>query len=81
VLLGLALMFELPVMVFLLSKLGLVTSKFLIKYFKYAVVLIFIIAAILTPTPDIVNQSIFAIPTILLYLLSIGIARIAGKKG
>ena len=80
VLLGLACMFELPVMVFLLSKLGLVTSRFLIKYFKYAVVLIFILAAILTPTPDVINQSIFAIPTILLYLLSILIARFAGKK-
>jgi sec-independent protein translocase protein TatC len=80
VLLGLALMFELPVMVFLLSKLGLVTSRFLIKYFKYAVVIIFIIAAILTPTPDVINQSIFAIPTVLLYLLSILIARVAGKK-
>lgn len=81
VLLGLACMFELPVMVFLLSKLGLVTSRFLLKYFKYAVVLIFIIAALLTPTPDIINQSIFAVPTILLYLLSILIARFAGKKG
>ena len=81
VLFGLACMFELPVIIFLLSKLGLVTSKFLLKYFKYAVVLIFILAALLTPTPDIVNQSIFAIPTILLYLLSILIAKFAGKKG
>lgn len=80
VLLGLSLMFELPVLIFLFAKLGLVTSKFLIKYFKYAVIIIFIIAAILTPTPDIVNQSIFAVPTILLYVLSIFIAKMVGPK-
>lgn len=80
VLLGLACMFELPVMVFLFAKLGLVTSRFLLKYFKYAVVLIFVIAAVLTPTPDVINQSIFAVPTILLYLLSVLIAKIFGPK-
>ncbi len=76
VLLGLALMFELPVIMYLLAKLKLITSSFLIKYFKYAIVLIFIIAAIVTPTPDIINQSIFAVPTIGLYLLSILIVKV-----
>jgi sec-independent protein translocase protein TatC len=80
VLVGLACMFELPVLVFLFAKMGLVTSRFLLRYFKYAVVLIFVIAAVLTPTPDIINQSIFAVPTILLYLLSVLIARIFGPK-
>lgn len=81
VLLGIAVIFELPVLVFMLAKLGILTAKFLVKHFKYAIVLIFIIAAIITPTPDIVTQSMFAGPMILLYLLSIGIAKIVGPKG
>lgn len=80
VLIGLALMFELPVIMYLLAKLKLIDAKFLIKYFKYAIVLIFIIAAIVTPTPDIVNQSIFAIPTIGLYILSILIVKFVRRK-
>jgi len=80
VLLGLALMFELPVIMYLLAKLKLITSSFLIKYFKYAIVLIFILAAIITPTPDIVNQSIFAVPTIGLYILSIFIVKFVRRK-
>jgi sec-independent protein translocase protein TatC len=80
VLVGIAIVFELPVLVFLLSKLGVLSARFLIKYFKYAIVIIFIIAAIITPTPDIVTQSMFAVPMILLYLLSIGIAKVFGPK-
>lgn len=80
ILLGTALIFEMPVLVFLLSRIGLVTHTFLIKYFKYAVVLIFVIAAVITPTPDIITQSVFAAPMILLYMLSIGIARMAARK-
>ncbi len=80
VLLGISVVFELPVLSFLLAKLGVISARFLIKYFKYAVVLIFIIAALVTPTPDMVTQSIFAIPMILLYLLSILIAKIVGPK-
>jgi sec-independent protein translocase protein TatC len=80
VLLGIALIFELPVLVFMLARLGILTAKFLVKYFKYAIVLIFVIAAVITPTPDIITQSMFAGPMILLYLLSIGIARVVGPK-
>jgi sec-independent protein translocase protein TatC len=80
VLLGIAVVFELPVLVFLLAKMNILTSRFLIKYFKYAIVLIFIIAAIITPTPDVVTQSMFAVPMLLLYLLSIVIAKIVGPK-
>jgi sec-independent protein translocase protein TatC len=79
VILGLALMFELPVFMYLLAKLKLITSSFLIKYLKYAIVLILIIAAVITPTPDIINQSIFAFPTIGLYLLSILIVKFVRK--
>ena len=74
VILGLGAMFELPVMIFLLSYLGLVTPGFLLRNFRYAVVLIAIAAALLTPTPDIVNMLVFAVPGILLYLLGVGAA-------
>jgi len=80
VLLGLAFMFELPVLMYLLAKLKLVNSSFLLKYLKYAIVLIFIIAAVITPTPDVINQSIFAFPTIGLYLLSIIIVKFVRRN-
>lgn len=71
---GLGLCFELPILVFFLARLGLVTEKFLLAKFKYAVLIIFIIAAVITPTPDMMTQCVFAIPMILLYLIGIGIA-------
>jgi sec-independent protein translocase protein TatC len=80
VLIGIGVVFELPILSFLLAKLGILNEKFLIKYFKYAIVIIFIIAAIITPTPDVITQSMFAIPMILLYLLSILIVKIARPK-
>jgi sec-independent protein translocase protein TatC len=80
ILIGISLIFELPVLVFLLTKLGLITAKFLLKYFKYAIVLIFIISAVITPTPDIITQSLFAVPMIGLYLLSVLIAKIFAPK-
>ncbi len=80
VLLGISVIFELPVLSFLLAKMGIITSKFLLKHFKYAIVIIFIIAAVITPTPDIVTQSMFAVPMMFLYLLSIIIAKIVGPK-
>jgi sec-independent protein translocase protein TatC len=82
VLFGIAAIFELPVLVFLLARLRIVSARFLIRYFKYAVVAIFIIAAVITPTPDMITQTLFAVPMILLYLLSILIAKLVnpGKK-
>jgi sec-independent protein translocase protein TatC len=80
VLLGIALVFEMPILTFLLAKIGILKARFLVKYFKYAVVLIFVIAAIITPTPDMITQSMFAIPMLVLYLLSILIAKMAAPK-
>jgi sec-independent protein translocase protein TatC len=80
VLLGIAVVFEMPVLAFLLAKMRIISARFLLKYFKYAVVAIFIIAAVITPTPDMVTQSIFALPMIVLYLLSILIAKWVGPK-
>lgn len=80
IILGISLVFELPTLVFFLSRMGLVTSRWLVKNFKYAVLVIFIIAAVITPTPDMVTQSIIAIPMLGLYGLSILIALVFGKK-
>ena len=79
-LLGIALIFEMPTLIFFLSRMGIVTSRWMIKKFKYAVLTIFIIAAVITPSPDMVNQSILAIPMLCLYGISILIAAIFGKK-
>jgi sec-independent protein translocase protein TatC len=80
VILGLGLVFELPVLILLLSRLGIVTHRFLLKYFRYAVLVIFIIAAVITPTPDIPTQCVFALPMIALYLLGVLVALVFGKK-
>jgi sec-independent protein translocase protein TatC len=66
--------FELPVFTFFLVRVGIWDYHFMLRSFRYALVLIFVIAAILTPTPDVINQSLLAIPMLLLYILSIGIA-------
>lgn len=78
VVLGLGLMFELPTVIFFLSRIGLVTPAFLMRHFRWAVLLIFIVAAIITPTPDVVNLCIFALPTIFLYLVGVGVAALFG---
>jgi len=80
VILGLGLMFEVPIMIFLLARLGIVTPRFLMRHFRWAVLIIFIAAAILTPTPDIVNLCIFALPTIALYLLGVAAAALVDRR-
>ncbi|MDX1583962.1 MAG: twin-arginine translocase subunit TatC [Thermoanaerobaculia bacterium] len=77
---GMAVVFETPILIFFLSKLGIVTPRFLMRNFKYAVVIIFILAAIITPTPDPVTQSTLAVPMILLYLLGVLISWMFGTK-
>lgn len=72
--------FELPVVITLLSMLGVVTPQFLSKNRKYAILINFIIAAILTPTPDAVNQTLMAGPLIILYEVGIICARMFGRK-
>ncbi len=77
ILLGLGIMFELPIMIFMLSQLGVVTPRFLLKNFRWAVLIIFVVAAIITPTPDVVNLCVVALPTLVLYLIGVGAAAIA----
>lgn len=79
-LLAMGLVFEMPTLVFFLAKVGLITPGWLIRNFKYAVLVIFIAAAILTPGADVVSQSMMAGPMIVLYVLSIGIAWLVRKK-
>ncbi|MGA2921577.1 MAG: twin-arginine translocase subunit TatC [Candidatus Sulfotelmatobacter sp.] len=74
IILGMGLIFEMPILIFFLALMGIVTAGFMWKNFRYAILLIFIIAAIVTPTPDVLNMCIFAAPMIALYVVSIGIA-------
>jgi sec-independent protein translocase protein TatC len=80
VILGLGLMFELPIVIVLLAQLGLVTPRFLMRHFRWAILLIFIVAAIITPTPDVFNMSVFALPTIGLYLLGVAAAAVVTRR-
>src|SRR5258705_369290 len=79
IVLGMAVVFQMPTVVFFLSKVGLVTAGFLWRSFRYAFLLIFVAAAVITPTGDMVTQTIFAAPMVALYLLSIAIAAIFGR--
>lgn len=80
IILGLGLMFELPIVIFVLAAIGLVTPRFLMRNFRWAVVIIFIVAAIITPTSDILNLLVFAVPAILLYLLGVGAAALVPRR-
>jgi len=71
VILGVGVVFELPVLIFFLILLRLVTPAFLIRHSRYAILIIFIIAAVVTPTPDIFNMTLFALPMLVLYYLGV----------
>jgi sec-independent protein translocase protein TatC len=79
-LLGMAAVFQMPALVFFLARMGVVTSRWMIRQFKYAVLAIVIVAAIITPSSDVASQLIVAGPMVVLYILSIGIAWVFGKK-
>lgn len=79
-LLGMGLVFQMPMVVFFLARFGIVTAKFMLKQFKYAVLVIVILAAVITPSGDPVNLTIFSAPMLLLYIVSIGVAWLFGKK-
>jgi sec-independent protein translocase protein TatC len=70
---GFGVIFQLPVVIMFLSSIGIVTHRHLLKFWRYAVVISFIVAAILTP-PDVVTQVLMAVPLSILYFLSIGVA-------
>jgi sec-independent protein translocase protein TatC len=74
IIVGLGVIFEMPILIFFLALMGIVSSGWMWHNIRYAVLGIFVVAAIITPTPDILNMCIFAAPMIALYVLSIGIA-------
>ncbi len=74
VLLGLGVIFELPVLIFFLSLFGIVTPRFLWNNFRYAILVIAIIAAVVTPTPDATTMVVFMAPMIALYFVGIGVS-------
>ncbi|MBI4850473.1 MAG: twin-arginine translocase subunit TatC [Acidobacteria bacterium] len=79
IILGLGLVFQIPTVVYFLARLGLMTHTFMLRFWRHSIVVIFIIAALLSPTTDIPNMMVFAVPMIMLYLLSIGIAWLVAK--
>ncbi|PYT81126.1 MAG: twin-arginine translocase subunit TatC [Acidobacteria bacterium] len=80
ILLGMGLMFELPVLIFFLSLFGIVTPRFLWKNFRYAILVITVIAAIITPTPDATTMLVFMAPMIGLYLLGIAVSGVVTRR-
>ncbi len=79
IILATGVVFETPILIFFLARLGIVTPAFLMQKFKYAIVLSFVVAAIVTPTPDIVTQAALAVPMIFLYLIGVGVAYVFAK--
>lgn len=79
IILASGIMFEMPMISYVLSKFGIVSSDFLRKYRRHSIVLILIFSAVLTPTPDPITQSIFAAPLLILYEISILISKYSNK--
>jgi len=79
IILGMGLIFEMPVIVFFLAFLGVISPGFMLQNFRYAILLIFILAAIVAP-PDLVSMCVFAAPMVALYGLSVGVAYLVHPK-
>jgi sec-independent protein translocase protein TatC len=80
IILGLALIFELPIVLGFAGLMGVVNAKFLFKHIRGAVLIFFVVAAVLSPTTDIMNMTIYAAPMVLLYIGSIGIVWLVHPK-
>jgi sec-independent protein translocase protein TatC len=78
--LGMGAVFEMPTLIMFLARVGLVTPRFLIRHTKYAILIIFVVAAIVTPSPDVVSQFLLALPMIVLYAFSILVAWVFQKR-
>jgi sec-independent protein translocase protein TatC len=79
-LLGMGAVFEMPIIILFLSRIGLVTPRFLMKHFKIAVLIMAVLSAVITPTGDMLTMSIFAGPMILLYLLGVVVSWVTAKR-
>jgi sec-independent protein translocase protein TatC len=80
ILLGLGIVFQMPVLVFALARMGIVTAGFMARHFKYAVLIIAILGAVLSPGGDVVGQAVFSGPMLVLYIISIGVAWVFQKR-
>jgi sec-independent protein translocase protein TatC len=78
--LGLAVIFEIPAVIFVLSRIGLVSGPFLLRNTRYAILVSAVIAAVITPTTDIPNMMMMMVPMVGLYLLGVAVAYVFGKK-
>jgi sec-independent protein translocase protein TatC len=76
----LGIVFEIPAIIFILARIGLVTGSFLLRNTRYALLLSAIVAAVITPTSDIPNMMVIMIPMMMLYMLGVVVAYIFGKK-
>jgi sec-independent protein translocase protein TatC len=72
--------FELPIIIIFLTRIGLVTPQTLAKHRRYSILIAFIVAAILTPTPDVFNQTLMAVPMVILYEVGILMSRIFVRR-
>jgi sec-independent protein translocase protein TatC len=79
-LLAFGVIFEIPVFLFFMTKIGLVTPRKLARMRRYAIVVCFIVAAIITPTPDAFTQCMMAIPMVILYEVGIIVSRLASRR-
>src|SRR5262249_36352098 len=79
IMLGLGIVFQIPTISFVLGRIGLLTPRLMLKTWRYAIVIIMVLAAVLTPTPDAFNMMVFAVPMIAFYFISMGIVWIFGN--
>lgn len=80
VVMGMGIIFEMPILIFFLALLGIVSAGWMWRNLRYSILVIFVIAAIVTPTTDILNMCIFAAPMVALYVLSIAVAWLVHPK-
>jgi sec-independent protein translocase protein TatC len=80
IIIGMGAVFQLPIVIAFMSMMGMVTPKFLLRKFRHATVIIFIVAAVISPTTDAINLFIFAGPMMVLYVLSIGVSWIFARR-
>jgi sec-independent protein translocase protein TatC len=80
IIVGLGLIFEMPILVFFLALMRLITARWMWRNVRYSILVIFIVAAIVTPTADVLNMCLFAAPMVALYAISIGVAWLVNSK-
>jgi sec-independent protein translocase protein TatC len=81
IILAMGTVFEMPILIFFMARLGLVTPGLLLRHFRLAVLVIAVVSAVLTPTGDMVTMSFFVGPMVLLYLIGVGLAWVAAPRG